>query len=176
MYHISLYFDEKTSNRITSFMRLVAKHTKNDEMIVGKVPPHITFSIFKADNEKAAIETLKRIAARIKQDSIRWIGIGSFLPSVIYISPLQDEYLFNVCRIIYEEVIIIDGVKVNERYQPYNWVPHTTIAKNMTNEQLKIAFEVMQGCFGMFEGNAIKIGLAKTNPYNDIFTLELSLS
>jgi len=55
-------------------------------------------------------------------------------------------------------------------------VPHTTIAKNMTNEQLKIAFEVMQGCFGMFEGNAIKIGLAKTNPYNDIFTLELSLS
>ena len=26
------------------------------------------------------------------------------------------------------------------------------------------------------EGNAIKIGLAKTNPYNDIFTLELSLS
>jgi hypothetical protein len=38
---------------------------------------------------------------------------------------------------------------------------------------MKTAFEVLQNQFGPFKGTITKIGLAKTNPYQDIAVFEL---
>jgi hypothetical protein len=38
---------------------------------------------------------------------------------------------------------------------------------------MKTAFEVLQDSFGMFEGEVVKIGLARPNPHRDIATWEL---
>ena len=56
---------------------------------------------------------------------------------------------------------------------PFNWIPHTTIGKKLSKEEMKIAFDVLQNSFGMFSGRVVKIGVAKTNPYEDIFSQEL---
>lgn len=54
-----------------------------------------------------------------------------------------------------------------------NVLPHITVGKKLSTEEMKIAFNVMQNQFGAFEGKVTKIGLAKTNPYYDIITYEL---
>ena len=59
-------------------------------------------------------------------------------------------------------------VKIHQRYQPFSWIPHSTIGKQLSQTELKEAFVVMQEQFGMFRGTAVGIGLAKTNPYTDI--------
>lgn len=48
-----------------------------------------------------------------------------------------------------------------------------TLGQKLTKEQMRIAFESMQKCFSAFEGKVIAIGLAKTNPHEDILMMEL---
>ena len=55
----------------------------------------------------------------------------------------------------------------------FGWLPHTTIAKKLSQEEMRTAFMVLQESFGMFFGDVVRIGLAKTNPYEDIVTWEL---
>ena len=51
MYLISLYFDEKTENRISGYMKQIAKYAGNTAMLDGNVPPHITIAAFHAESE-----------------------------------------------------------------------------------------------------------------------------
>lgn len=53
------------------------------------------------------------------------------------------------------------------------WMPHTTIAKKLSVEQMHIAFKTVQNNFRMLEGTVTKIGLAKTNPYQEIRNWDL---
>jgi hypothetical protein len=74
---------------------------------------------------------------------------------------------------IYQALSGVEGLQVNTHYMPFQWLPHTTIAKKLSKEEMKIAFEVLQDSFGMFEGEVVKIGLARPNPHRDIATWEL---
>lgn len=42
VYHISVYFDEKTTAHMQEFIEKVAQATGNHYMTEAKVPPHIT--------------------------------------------------------------------------------------------------------------------------------------
>ena len=53
------------------------------------------------------------------------------------------------------------------------WMPHTTIAKKLSVEQMQMAFKTVQNNFRMLEGTVTKIGLAKTNPYQEIRNWDL---
>ena len=59
---------------------------------------------------------------------------------------------------------------------PFQWLPHITVGKTLTKEQLRLAFEVLQHQFGPFQGVVTKIGLAKTRPYRDFIVFELNKS
>ena len=63
---------------------------------------------------------------------------------------------------------------MNTHYMPFQWLPHTTIAKKLSKEQMQTAFEVLQNSFGVFEGKVVRIGLAKPNPHRDIATWVLN--
>ena len=172
MYLISIYFDEKTDKRIRSYMTQIAKHTENTAMIQGEVPPHLTISAFGADSEEEAREIFYKVSRNVKPGNLQWAAVGAFLPQVIYLSPVLNEYLQNVSEITYKEVVSSKNVSLKGNYRPYGWMPHTTLAKHLTKEQMTKAFEVLQGQFGPFEGCVTKIGLARTNPYKDIELLE----
>lgn len=47
MYLISIYFDDKTNNRIQQAINQVAKKSGNTFMLDAEVPPHITVSAFE---------------------------------------------------------------------------------------------------------------------------------
>ena len=53
-------------------------------------------------------------------------------------------------------------------------MPHTTIAKKLEKEEMMAVFRVMQEQFGVFSGEIVKIGLARTNPYEDLICVELN--
>ena len=175
MYLVSIYFEEKTSKKIQKFMNQVAEKTGNTYMLDGNVPPHITVSAFESFEEEQVIETLNYVATNLKKDSLQWVSVGQFFPYVLYITPVLNEYLHDMSVQIYNALSQIDGVKISPYYQPFQWLPHSTIGKTLTQEQMKIAFEVMQNSFGIFEGEVVRIGLAKPNPHRDIMSWELSM-
>ena len=124
MYLISVYFDEKTDQRIRNLMEQAAKRSGNTYMIDAKVPPHITISAFETRREAEAAEMLKCVAEGMKSGTLLWASAGAFFPGVIYLAPVLNAYL--------------------------------------------------QEQFGVFSGEIVKIGLARTNPYEDLICVELN--
>lgn len=173
MYLISIYFDQMTDNRIRSFMKQIAKHTQNTAMLDGNVPPHITIIGFQTDSEAQARKIFEQITGKVSTGTVHWVSVGIFLPHVLYIAPVLNEYLHRISTIIYKEVTVSESVLPNVRYRPFTWMPHATLAKTLTREQMQKAFEVMQHQFGPFKSSVVKIGLAKTNPYTDLEVFEL---
>lgn len=173
MYLVSIYFDEKTNKRIQQYINKVAEKTGNTFMLDGNVPPHLTVSAFEAQDEEMAIEKLERVVKNLKRGGLQWVSVGQFFPYVLYIAPVLNEYLHEMSAQIYDALSPITGVKISPYYKPFQWLPHSTIGKTLSKEEMKIAFEVMQNGFGMFEGNVVRIGLAKPNPHRDIKSWEL---
>lgn len=174
MYLISAYFDEETNNRIQQYINQVAKKTGNYCMVDGKVPPHITISSFKTNDIGRAMSLFEQRIAELQQGVIHWTSVGVFLPYVIYLSPVLNTYLHQLCEDITGALKHLDGIQLSPYYQPFNWVPHTTIGKQLSKEEMQIAFQVLQHQFGPFEGRITQLGLAKTNPYEDIMIYNLS--
>ena len=62
---------------------------------------------------------------------------------------------------------------VSPYYQPFSWLPHITLAKQLSEEQMLLTFETLQKRFTSFEGTVTKMGMARTNPHRDLKVWEL---
>ena len=174
MYLISIYFDEKTNKIIENLIRKTAEKSGNTFMLDGNVPPHITVSSFETRREDEAIKRLEKCAQKFARGEIQWVSVGSFLPHVIYITPVLNEYLHNMAVDVFESMNGMEETIIRKCYQPFQWLPHTTIGKTLSKGEMQAAFEVLQEQFAVFIGTVTKIGLAKTNPYTELelFTLK----
>ncbi len=168
-YLVSLYFDDKTNQLISKYIANVAAATGNDYMLSHKVPPHITVSSFETENVEAVLPKLQECMDNLAKGEVQWIGTGAFMNSVLYLSPVLNQYLQSVMEVIYAVVSADEGVKASKYYQPFQWLPHTTIGKKMDAGQLVKAFEAVQLDFKVITGQVVKIGLAKASPYEEIY-------
>ena len=164
MYLISAYFDDNTNNRLTQYINQLAAKTGNTYMTDNHVPPHITLSAFETNREAEAVRLLEKAAERLSVGTLQWVSVGTFFPSVIYLAPVLNVY----------SLIQIQDITISRYYQPFSWFPHATMGKKLSREEMKEAFSVLQHQFGAFSGRVTALGLAKTNPYEDlaVFLLE----
>lgn len=173
MYLVSLYFDDKSSNKIQRFIDKVALKSSNNYMIDGHVPPHITIASFQTNDENKVIELLNNNIKNIKEGRITWGSIGVFKSSVLFLAPVLNEYLHNLSININETISEIQDITISKYYLPFQWMPHTTIAKKLTREELVLSFQELEKNFTIFSGKVTKIALSKTNPYKDIIVWNL---
>lgn len=174
MYLISAYFDDVTTLKVQQYINHVAKKTGNTYMLDACVPPHITISSFCTEQEKQVMELLAQKADKLKQDTIQWVSVGAFFPYVIYLAPVLNQYLHTLSLEIYDCLTQVGDIAISSCYQPFCWMPHMTIGKKLGEEEMRKAFQVLQNQFGAFSGQVTKIGLAKTNPYEDLMVFKLS--
>lgn len=173
MYLISIYFDEKTNKKIQQYINQVAEKTRNTFMLDGNVPPHITISAFETKREEKVIEVLGNVVENLKPGKLKWASVGQFFPYVIFLAPVLNEYLHEISVQIYDTLLQVGEIMISPYYQPFQWLPHATVAKKLSKEEMQTAFQVMQNSFGTFEGEVVRIGFAKPNPHRDIVTWEL---
>lgn len=168
MYLISLYFDNITEKTIQQLIDKVAEKSGNNYMIDGKVPPHITLSAFETKEENKAIELIDKSMKEIKCGTLNWVSIGVFKKQVIFLMPILNEYLHNLSFFINKSISSISDITFSKFYMPMQWMPHTTIGKKLSEEEMEIAFKTLQNNFKIFSGQVNRIGLSKTNPYEEI--------
>lgn len=168
MYLISIYFDEKTNKRMEGYINRVAERSGNRFMLEEKVPPHITVSSFETRDLEPVIDKLSEVLNNIEKGCIKWATVGQFLPYVIFLAPVLNEYLHGLSQTVYDCLSKIEDVSISPLYQPFQRLPHTTVGKTLSKEEMQIAFEVLQNSFGAFDGDVVEIGLARTNPHRDI--------
>lgn len=173
MYLISAYFDETTTHKIQQYINQVAKKTGNTFMLDKNVPPHITISAFETKQEQQVIQLLEDTTKKIEQGALQWVSAGIFFPSVIYLAPVLNQYLHTMSVQVQEILQQIEDISISKYYQPFSWVPHATIGKKLSQEELYQAFTVLQHQFGTFSGQITELGLAKTNPYENLAVFSL---
>lgn len=173
MYLISIYFDEDTEKKIKSMMQHVAKATGNTFMLDNHVPPHITVAAVETKQEDVLISCMEGLVKKIECGDIKWVSVGSFSSQVIYVQPVLNEYLHDMSVLLARELGQIEETLLSPYYQPFSWLPHCTIAKQLTKEQMQQAYAVLQNDFTPMDGRVIKIGIAKTNPHRDIKVWDL---
>lgn len=174
MYLISAYFDDNTTQRIQQYINQVAKKTGNTFMLDKNVPPHITISAFETRKEQQAIRLLEDATMTLEQGTLQWVSAGIFFPSVIYLAPVLNQDLHTLSVRIQDLLQQIDDISISKYYQPFSWVPHATIGKKLSQEELYQAFAVLQHQFGVFSGQITELGLAKTNPYENLAVFPLT--
>ena len=168
MYLISIYFDEKTNKNLQRLINRVAEKTGNTFMLENQVPPHMTVAAMETRIEGQAIKALETCIQNLKQGSINWVSGGAFFPQVLYVQPVLNEYLHGLSVELNEAIKTLPETKISPYYQPFGWIAHATIAKQLTKEQMQEAFIILQNQFVPFEGRVVSIGIAKPNPHRDI--------
>ena len=168
MYLISIYFDPNTNKVMKNYIDNVASATSNTFMPDNNVPPHITIAGFRTQNEELAINAYRVIADKFNEGDVDWVTVGMFGQSVVYVAPVLNEYLHRLSVDVYEELSKIEEIELDKRYIPFNWLPHVTIAKTLTKEQQLTAISTLQERFIVSRGSVVKIGLARTNPFENI--------
>ena len=147
MYLVSVYFDEKTNRILNRYIRIIAEKTGNTFMTEHNVPPHMTLSSIEARSQ--------------------------LLPYVFFATPVLNDYLQVLTNQVYESTKDIPETSISRYYQPGSWLPHVTLGKTLTKEQMQTAFAVMQDNFQPFTATITEIGLAKVNPHEDVVRFEL---
>ena len=175
MYLISIYFDAQTSATLEKLIKRVAEATGNTFMLDNQVPPHITVAAVETKREDELVKCIDKLvtSSSIYTGDIQWVSVGAFMPQVIYIEPVLSEYLHCLSVRLTEEFSTIEDTICSSHYQPFHWLPHCTIGKQLSKEQMVEAFKVLQQYFVPIEGRVVRIGLARTNPHRDIKVWEL---
>lgn len=174
MYLLSIYFDEQTEKRLQGFIRRVAEVTGDTFMLDNQVPPHITVAAVETKHEDALIAHVEELVKKFEAGEIKWVSVGTFSTQVIYVQPVLNAYLHNLSTLLSQELGQIEETICSPYYEPFSWLPHCTIAKRLTKEQMVQAFQVLQNYFTPMDGRVVRIGIAKTNPHRDIKVWELS--
>lgn len=173
MYLISAYFDDACAKTLQKLIDRVAAASGNTFMIDNKVPPHMTIASVETKDEKNLRSYFETLKDCISPGKINIVSPGQLFPYVMYVTPVLNEYLMGLSRDIVGMTEKIEGAKLSKYYRPYSWLPHITIGKTMSQYEMVKAFEVMQQYFVPMEATITEIGLAKTNPHEDIVRIEL---
>lgn len=174
MYLISIYFDEQTQKQLQAHIDRVAKVTGNTFMSDNLVPPHITVGALETKCEDKLLASVDALAKELETGVIKFVSIGIFSSQVIYAQPVLNEYLHRISVDLTQELGLMEDTICSPYYQPFSWLPHCTIAKQLSKKQQVQAFEILQNSFVPIEGKVVRIGVAKTNPHRDIKMWEIN--
>ena len=161
MYLISVYFDDKSNKIISNYINKIAQKTGNTFMTDNHVPPHLT-------------KVMEQLERSLTKGQIQLVSVGVLLPYVLYAAPVLNLYLEDMIEQVHDMVKHIPEVRMSRYYQPMQWLPHITLGKKLSKEQMQEAFSVMQELFVPMEVTVAEIGFAKTNPHQDLIRVELN--
>lgn len=166
MYLITAYFDEKTNKILQRYIEKIASVSGNNFMTGHNVPPHMTISAIEARSSDVLLPAFQSL--NLSTGSLRFVSIGQMLPYVFYVTPVLNEYLMDIQKEVFQSFKNISETSISRYYQPYSWLPHVTLGKTLTKEQMRKAFGAMQDSFIPFDATITEIGLAKVNPHEDV--------
>ena len=168
-YAVVFYFDEIIEEKINLLIEKTASETENKYMVVNKIPPHITISLFQYDED---IDTIMRIIdnniSTFNKDKIILASIGVFNQSVLFLAPVVNNYLVESNKKINEIIRANDKIKLDKNYIENQWIPHISLGVRLNENELIKGVKALTKYFEVSEIKIEKIGLAECNPYRDI--------
>lgn len=169
---ICLYFDKASNERLMKLMHTAADACGNKYLLEPKMmPPHITVCYFTTDDITPIEQVISDETASLKCSNVIWPSLGAFVPFVLYTAPILNEYLLDICIRFNNQ--LANKVTLLDYYRPYRWMPHTTLATKLADNQLNIAFSAVSEKFKPFQGKTAVLSLVKCEPFTELRVWQL---
>ncbi len=172
---VVMYFDKKTEEIITRHINELVDSGVNNYVIEEGVPPHITLGIWNSEDAGVAMEKLSILSNNNKKIKVRFSSIGIFKKEkyILFLAPVINEDLLQIHSSFYKEFSSLSDNFV-DYYRNNNWVPHTTLAMDLTDEELMIAVRCASKAELYIEAEISELALISCCPFKEIIRCEIS--
>ena len=173
MYLISLYFDDHSTALFDSYQKMIEKQTQQFFLSQKNIPIHMTLATGHDHDEQVIFDALNEVISQCRAGIIEMTFIGSFARNTFFLAPIYNEYLHHLSTVINQQIDTIEGQRKENRYLPFHWQPHITLARKLDEQQLVMAFQTLTMLFQPFQTKITRIALSCTKPYRDLYTWNL---
>lgn len=164
MYAIELYLEDKYASKVKSLWQKLADDGISTTMLENGCQPHITLGVFEELDEYAIINLLDPFFDAVQVPMLDFAVLGCFpATSVLHCLPTVTNPLLALHSQFHEKISPIVANPVLY-YQPNHWVPHCTIAIELTVETLSRAFEEVLVDWQPFQSQFKAIALVDPSP------------
>lgn len=166
-YTVEICFDKKSDKKIRELWNIIARKNISNFMLVNNMTPHITLTVFNDIEHKLVNDKLKKFTKEIKPFKIVFSHIGSF-PSnngqgVVFLSPTVTIELLRFHKKFHKYFTDYqDGQE--EYYLPDKWVPHCTLALNISQDKVNKTMSKIMSNFKPIEAKVKTINFVKYQP------------
>ncbi|RHM60884.1 MULTISPECIES: 2'-5' RNA ligase family protein [Coprobacillaceae] len=160
MYHLSLYFDEKTTKQLQTYQIHLSQSLKPTV--------HLTLIRFDSHHLDWIIQELDNLLKEYRIFELYFVSLGSLQAKHLFIQPVYHASLHDLMKKIDLIIKCDPSVHLSSYYQFLNWLPHVTIARNQNRQQITQNFSLLNQQFKPFKGKVTQIRLTHLQPYQEI--------
>lgn len=135
MFHLALYFDEKTNQKFSFLNKKVEKELHQNYLENHHIPFHLTIATYKEIEEKKFIEQANQLFEKESSQELYFVSLGCFQKSTLYLLPVYNEFLNQLILKIYQTFDEYVSISQKNRYLPYHFVPHVSISRKLNEQQ-----------------------------------------
>jgi len=131
---INIRSDNESSNRIRGLWKKSSTFEESASMEKLNYPPHITLAIYDDVDEKVLTDALKSTFCKKSSIKLSFNRVDFFdvHPLVLYAKPELTQELLS----LHSEIHNFIGADLSrEFYQPNKWIPHCSLALDISEEK-----------------------------------------
>jgi 2'-5' RNA ligase len=135
---ITLGLDAAAAQCVEAMWRTLASRDASDDAVQLGYPPHLTLAVFADESSQARLVAAARGVMARPGLPITLVSLGLFpgTPSALFLAPVVTPALLAMHA---EILAAVDGEPIEPHYQCGHWVPHITLAKDLTHPAAAVA-------------------------------------
>ena len=171
-YAIAALFDAASEAGIQNLRRQLAEYAGSDTVAVAR--PHLAFAIVDRLDPEALEPMLREFCQAMPPLPLNLAAVGAFptAEGVVYLAPVVTRPMLaahaRLCQLLDEA-----GAPPVPYYRPENWVPHCTVAINLTREQVGGAVRICGEADVFHTDQLTQLAVAEFPPIRLVYKLPL---
>lgn len=171
-YAVVIHFEEGSVQPIIRIWKALKKEGITQSLYPNGILPHLTLGIFDSLDCEACQKDIKTLTKESAITSIITDHFGIFPnPSPIIFAALAANYALIDLQKQTHHILENHVTGSWEIYKPENWVPHCTLASNISGSDLLKALEICMQLKLPIELETTQIGIVDFEPQQPIFTV-----
>lgn len=168
-YSTELYFDQDSENKIKEYLNIIKREGIENLFYNLGALPHISLAVYNDNIDH--LELIKNLEKfRLNKVKISFKNIGYFCSNenAIFLCPKINYELLDLHKSYHEE--FKEYIKnEGEYYLPENWIPHCSIAFEVSNEDFIKTIRILKNDFEPIDVTIEKIGFIRSRPIEKLY-------
>jgi hypothetical protein len=144
---IQLHFDSKTEKIVRNIWQMLKENKISSKMTDRPFTPHITLFAAQDFDDKLIIKKLSNFFRSQNSLKILLATLGTFNNNkgVLFFGAVNNQQLIKLHSLLFKKVSTYLN-QANEFYFPDRWIPHCTLANEVTIDEISKSILLLKDC------------------------------